>query len=94
MFKNYADYVQAATAALLGKPKGTGYHNETGVVLLVGDMLCYVEAGESLRDCSESDASAFDEPTIKHEWDCLQSPVFVERFAPAEVEAYEVELGC
>ena len=94
MFNTYAEYVKAATSVLQDKPKGTGYQNATGVVLLVGDMVCYVEAGEGLSNCCESDASAFDEPTIKHEWDCLQSPVFVERFAPAEVEAYEVELGC
>lgn len=94
MFQTYADYLQAATAALQDKPKGTGYQNATGVVLLVGEMVCYVEAGEGLWDSSESDASAFDEPTIQHEWNCLQSAIFVERFTPAEVEAYEICLGC
>ena len=94
MFKIYAEYVNAAKAALADKPKGTGYQSATGVVFLVGDMVCYVEASDGLGDSSESDASAFDEPTIMHEWECLQSPVFVERFTPAEVEAYEVELGC
>lgn len=94
MFKSYSEYLQAAKSVLANKPKGTGYQNSGGVVFLVGDMVCYVEARENLEDCSESDASAFDEPTIRHEWECLQSPVFVERFTPSEIEAYEVELGC
>lgn len=88
MFKAYADYKAAAQAALAGQPKGTGYKNHSGVIFLLGDTLCYAEHGDLLEDCSQCDQSAFDEQTLQQEWECLQSPVYIQRFTPEAIDAY------
>jgi hypothetical protein len=92
MFKRYADYVKAAMEALKDKPQGTGYSNGTGVVFVLNGALCYVEEGQELDDAREGDISAWEENSNRNEFDALQSPVFVERFSPEEVEAYEAGL--
>ena len=89
MFINYADYVQAALQALADKPKGMGYSNGTGVVLLISGELCYVEAGEGIDEATEGDRSAWDEATSISEFRSLRNPEFVQRFTPEEVSAHE-----
>lgn len=91
MFKNYQEYVAAATALLQDKPKGTGFANGTGVVLLVSGELCYVEDGDKLDDCNQFDASCWDDCTNEAETAAVRNPVFVARFTPAEVAAHEAE---
>ena len=89
MFKTFQEYEAAAMALLQDKPKGTGFKNATGVVLLVSDELCYVEEGDGLDACGSIDASCWDDCTNAAEFVAVLNPVFVERFTPAEIVAYE-----
>lgn len=93
MFDSYAQYEAAAKAVLADKAKGTGYSNGTGVVFLLCDELFYAPEGAALQDCYEGDVSAWEEHSNRAEFKALQNPVFVVRFTPAEVEAYEAALN-
>lgn len=92
MFKTYADYVQAATAELRDKPKGTGYQNGTGVVFLLAGVLHYAADGDGIEDAVEGDVSEWIDPSNRAEFAALQQPVFAERFTPAEVETSEADM--
>lgn len=89
MFKTFQEYEAAAMALLQDKPKGTGFKNATGVVLLVCEELCYVEEGDGLDACGSIDASCWDDCTNAAEFVAVLNPVFVARFTPAEVAAHE-----
>ena len=93
MFITYAEYVQTATQLLETKPKGMGYSNGTGVVLLLAGVLCYVEPGDDLHDASEGDLSEWDEASSMNEFSSLRCPEFVQRFKTADVLAYEQTLS-
>lgn len=93
MFITYADYAQAALELLQDKPKGTGYSNGTGVVLLISGCLHYVEDGEGIEDACEGDLSVWDEASSLNEYQSMRSPVLIQRFTPEVVVAYEQNNG-
>ena len=84
----YQQY-EAAAAALLGaQPKGTGFKTGPGVVLLIDGELTYFEPGDAIDEGMPADVAAWDD-NPEAEVSALVRAELVQRFTPAEVEAYE-----
>lgn len=91
--RSYRAYVATARAMLANQPKGAAFMHEGGAVLLLWGELHYVEQRDTLDDAVQGDPSAWDDGLAAIEWERLERRELIQRFTPAEVEAFEAANG-